>query len=214
MNARLQGLYAITDNHAPGPQRLSEQVEAALNGGARIVQYRDKSTDRERRRSEAAALRAICRRHDALLLINDDVDLAAHVGADGVHLGRDDPALAEARHRLPAGSIIGVSCYNRFDLAADAAQAGADYIAFGSFYPSPTKPDAVRADLALLRRARRELAVPTVAIGGISPENGAALVEAGADMLAVISALFAADDIQTAAEAFTRCFQTSQEAAP
>jgi thiamine-phosphate pyrophosphorylase len=186
-------------------------VEAALRGGARIVQYRDKSIDAGRRLDEAQGLRQLCDRYDALLLINDDVQLAADSGADGVHLGRDDPDIATARRQLSANALIGVSCYNEYALARRAAEQGASYIAFGSFYPSPTKPQAVRAQPELLQRARRELALPTVAIGGISPENGAALVNAGADMLAVISAVFAAPDVEAAARAFTACFNRSEE---
>lgn len=211
MNTRLNGLYAITEDRPLGPERLAARVELAISGGARIIQYRDKSTDAMRRLAEASAIVAACRRHSALAIINDDVDLAVAVAADGVHLGRDDVTIAQARTRLPTGGIIGVSCYNRFERAQSAAREGADYVAFGSFFPSPTKPKAVRADPELLRRAHRELRLPTVAIGGISPENGAALVRAGADMLAVVSAVFAAPDIAAAANAFTTCFDTAEE---
>jgi thiamine-phosphate pyrophosphorylase len=214
MNDRLRGLYAITGDRGLGSERLVAEVELALTGGARIVQYRDKSNDRARRRSEASAIVAACRRHGALAIINDDIELAAAVAADGVHLGRDDRSIAQARFRLPAGTIIGASCYNRFDYAQAAARAGADYVAFGSFFLSPTKPQAVRAEPELLQRARRELHLPTVAIGGIRPENGAALVRAGADMLAVISAVFAAPDIAAAASAFTSCFTIAEENPP
>lgn len=214
MRRDLRGLYVITDDRRSGPERLSGQVAAALTGGARVVQYRDKSTDQERRLAEARGLLALCRQHRVPLLINDDVDLAVAVNADGVHLGRDDAGIASARDRLPAGSLIGVSCYDDFELARAAARGGADYIAFGSFFPSPTKPDAVPAQPDLLRRARRELALPTVAIGGISPENGAPLVQAGADMLAVISAVFAATDVAAATRAFTPCFDRIEETPP
>lgn len=209
--ANLHGLYVITDDARSGPVALTEAVDAALRGGARIVQYRDKGNDRERRLAEARGLRELTRRYARPLLINDDVELAVAVGADGVHLGRDDPDLVAARQRLPAGSLIGMSCYNDFTLAEAAAARGADYVAFGSFFPSPTKPQAVGAKLSLLRRARDELNLPVVAIGGISPENGATLVGAGADMLAVISAVFAAVDIAAAAKAFARCFDVPEE---
>lgn len=210
----LHGLYAITDTTASNPDALSDAVEAALQGGARVLQYRDKSDDRERRLREASTLRTLTRRYDVPLLINDDIELALAVGADGVHLGRDDAAIDRARARLASGSLVGISCYNRFDLAQQAAAAGADYIAFGSFFPSPTKPHAVRAEPALLQRARTELGLPVVAIGGISPENGAALVRAGADMLAVINALFAAADISAAARTFADCFTPTEETSP
>ena len=207
---RLRGLYVITDDARMGPDHISEGVAAALRGGARVVQYRDKSDDTTRRLREAQALRTLTRSYGVPLLINDDVDLALAVAADGVHLGRDDSDPTAARARLPAECLIGLSCYNRFDLAERAVAHGADYVAFGSFFPSPTKPQAVRAEVQLLRRARLELGVPTVAIGGISPENGAALVTTGADMLAVISAVFAADDVTAATKAFVSCFASAE----
>lgn len=206
----LQGLYVITPEHT-GARDLTAMTEAALRGGARIVQYRDKSGDHGLRRDTARALLAVCRDHRVPLLINDDVELALATGADGVHLGRDDTGLAAARARLGTERIIGMSCYNDFALAQTAAAGGADYVAFGSFFASPTKPHAVSATPALLSRARRELAVPAVAIGGISPENGAALVAAGARMLAVISTVFGADDITAAARAFAPCFDPAEE---
>jgi len=211
MSSRLRGLYVITEDRPHPEGELTHRVQAALIGGARIVQYRDKSAARTRRLAEAGSLAALCRTHRALFLINDDVDLAAAAGADGVHLGRDDRDIDGARRLLPAGSIIGVSCYNQFERARQAALQGADYVAFGSFHPSPTKPDAVRAEPELLRQARLELSLPTVAIGGISPENGAALVRAGADMLAVISTVFSAPDITAAVRAFAPCFTPAEE---
>lgn len=214
MTHELHGLYVITDDRRAGPRALCSAVSAALRGGARIVQYRDKGQDPARRLAEAQALAELCRAHRAVFLVNDDVDLAVAAGADGVHLGRDDADVAAARGRLPDSGLIGVSCYNRFETARQAAALGADYIAFGSFFPSPTKPAAVRAGPDLLVRARRELALPAVAIGGISPENGAALVRAGADMLAVISAVFAAPDISAAARAFSNCFGIAEEGRP
>ena len=214
MTSRLSGLYVITEDRPQGPQAIGAAVAAALEGGARIVQYRDKSNDQDRRLAEARTLRELCRTRGAVLLINDDVRLAAAVDADGVHLGRDDGDIANARAQLPQGSLIGRSCYNQFALAQSAMTEGADYIAFGSFFASPTKPHAVRADAQLLDKARKELALPTVAIGGISPENGAALVDAGADMLAVISAVFAAPDIAAAARAFAPCFTPAEENHP
>jgi thiamine-phosphate pyrophosphorylase len=204
------GLYAITGPYHSGVDQLAGMVEAAIDGGARVVQYRDKSGDSDRRIAEAARLRSLCQARGVPLIVNDDIALACRVGADGVHLGGDDGTIADARRELPAGAIIGRSCYNRFDLAVEAAEAGADYVAFGSFFPSPTKPGAVRASTDLLRRARSELDLPTVAIGGITPENGAALVAAGASLLAVISAVFAAPDITHATRAFAPCFTTSR----
>jgi len=195
---RLHGLYAITDARLAAARGLATQVEAALEGGARIIQYRDKGSDRPRRLREAETLRQLTERYRALLIINDDVELAHQCGADGVHLGRDDITLPEARQRLGTGAIIGVSCYNRLELALQAGRLGADYVAFGRFFSSRSKPEAVQAEAQLLRQARQHLQLPLVAIGGITPENGRQLIEAGADMLAVIHAVFGQPDIRLA----------------
>lgn len=203
----LTGLYAITDPQLTPGDALIPAAAAALHGGARVVQYRDKSGDGVRRLREATALVALCRRHDALLIVNDDVDLAAAVGAHGVHLGRDDAQLAAARSRLGRTAIIGVSCYNVLTRAQAAAEQGADYVAFGRFFPSQTKPQAVAADPALLREARAAVGLPLVAIGGITPDNGAQLLEAGADMLAVIHGVFGQPDIEAAARRFADMFR-------
>jgi thiamine-phosphate pyrophosphorylase len=197
----------ITDAGLGRGAALVSMVSEAIDGGARLVQYRDKSRDVAGRREEAAGLAALCRLHGVPLIVNDDVELASEVGADGVHLGRDDPAVATARRRLGEAALIGVSCYDRFERAVAAAAAGADYVAFGRFFASATKPDSVRAETGLLRRARRELGLPVVAIGGITPENGGALIAAGADMLAVVRAVFAAADVRAAAAALARLFQ-------
>ena len=211
MTGPLTGLYVITDGRHQSIEELTRKVAAALRGGARLVQYRDKQADVQRRLAEAAALQALCAAQGVPLLINDDVELAVAVGAAGVHLGRDDQATAKARSQLPPESLIGRSCYNRFELARTAADEQVDYIAFGSFFASPTKPEAVTAPLDLLRRARRELTVPVVAIGGITPENGGALVNAGASMLAVVSAVFAAHNPTAAARAFAPCFNSVED---
>lgn len=211
MSALVSGLYVITGRYHSGVDQLAEMVAAAVDGGACVVQYRDKSDDHGRRLKEAVRLRALCNERGVPLIVNDDIALACRVGADGVHLGGNDRTIADARREMPAGAIIGRSCYDSFDLAIEAAEAGADYIAFGSFFPSPTKPQAVRASTELLRRARNELDLPTVAIGGITPENGASLVAAGASLLAVISAVFATPDITRAARAFAPCFTFPEE---
>jgi len=200
------GLYAITDAALIPDDRLIAAVEQAILGGARLIQYRDKSLDAARRLTQASALEKLCRCHAVPLIINDDVELAARVGAAGVHVGRDDPAFAVARARLGQNAIIGVSCYDRLDLARAAAQAGADYIAFGAFFPSPTKPAETRAPLELPRQARAALNVPIVAIGGITPDNAPLLLDAGVDALAVVSAVFAQPDIQAAARRFAALF--------
>ncbi len=202
----LRGLYAITLEHAG--TKSAAQVERAIAGGAQVIQYRDKSEDHRHRLEQARAVNAICRETGVPLIVNDDVALAAAVEAAGVHLGHNDAAPAAARDLLGPRAIIGVSCYNRLDLALAARDQGADYVAFGSFFPSSTKPLAVRADIDLLRRARRELRLPLVAIGGITPENGAVLVGAGADMLAVVTGVFGAPDPQAAARAYARLFDS------
>ncbi|MCS4503449.1 thiamine phosphate synthase [Arhodomonas aquaeolei] len=195
----IRGLYVITDAGMQPPERLIESVSAALRGGARVVQYRDKGDDRARRQAEAIAVVDVCRAAGALCLINDDVALAADSGADGVHIGREDGGIAEARSRLGPDAVIGVSCYNEFGMAVEAEAAGADYVAFGSVYPSQVKPDAVRAPLSLFAQARRRLSVPVVGIGGIDADNAGEVIAAGADAVAVISAVFAAPDVAAAA---------------
>jgi thiamine-phosphate pyrophosphorylase len=207
------GLYAITDAEFKS-EALAAQVELAIQGGARVIQYRDKSDDTAQRLAESEAILAVCRHHNIPLLINDDIELAAHIGAHGVHLGRDDAALAAARERLGESAIIGVSCYNRFELAQAAEAAGADYIAFGRFFSSGTKPQAAQAAPELLQRARAELHCPVVAIGGITPDNGAQLIQAGADMLAVIRGVFAADDVTQAAQSLQKLFEPDVEKNP
>jgi thiamine-phosphate pyrophosphorylase len=197
-----RGLYAITDGPRPD---LHAAVEGALAGGAAIVQYRDKSGDGERRRTEAADLLAMCRRFGVPLIVNDDVELAAAVGADGVHLGEHDGDIDAARTRLGAAAIIGVSCYDSLDRARQLAAAGADYLAFGAFFPSPTKPLARRAHASLLRDAK-SLGLPLVAIGGITPDNAQPLIEAGANFIAAISGVFAASDPSTAARSYANLF--------
>jgi len=216
--ATLRGLYVITDV-APQPvELLCQQVELAVDGGASLVQYRDKSSDARCRLQRARALAAACKDRGVILMINDDVALAADCGADGVHLGRDDPSVSSARRLLGDTAVIGASCYNRLDLAEQAADAGADYLAFGRFFPSRTKPDAVQADVALIRAAKRRWSLPVAAIGGITAYNAGPLLGAGADMLAVLHGVFgAADPRQAAADyalLFTRHAGTETPAIP
>lgn len=201
------GLYAITNGPRPD---LLEVAEQALAGGARLLQYRDKTTDRPRRLNEACALAALCRRHDAGLIVNDDVQLALDSRAHGVHLGADDAGIASARAILGDKAVIGASCYDNVDRARRLAEAGADYLAFGAFFPSPTKPLAPRASLSRLHDAR-SLGLPLVAIGGINLDNGRKLVAAGAQFLAVISAVFDASDVQQAARSFQSLFASPTE---
>lgn len=200
------GLYAITPEDAD-TDRLARNVQAALAGGASLIQYRSKSSDAAARRAQGERLLDVCRRAGATLIVNDDLELALAIGADGVHLGRDDGDVAAARARLGANRLLGVSCYDRLELAIAAVAAGADHVAFGSAFASPTKPEAVRAPPALFTQARARLRVPIVAIGGITPENARLVIEAGADAVAVITALFDAKDIAAAATAFCTLFQ-------
>lgn len=197
-----RGLYAITDGPRPD---LLDVVARALSGGASWLQYRDKSTDAARRYAEATALRQLCRDRGASFIINDDIALARAVDADGVHLGKNDDDIVAARAALGDRAIIGVSCYDSLQRAQEATRAGASYLAFGAFFPSPTKPLAPSAPIELLRQSAA-LGLPRVAIGGITPDNGASLVDAGADYLAVISAVFGATDVRTAAQRITDLF--------
>jgi len=204
--ARIAGLYAIADTAQIADDRLLAVVGETIAGGARVVQYRDKRHNADTRAAQARALATLCHKSGVTFIVNDDPDLAAASGADGVHLGRDDTPVASARSQLGQKAIIGVSCYSDLARASDAVEAGADYVAFGSFFPSRTKPNAVRAEIDLLRRARSSTSVPIVAIGGISPENGASLVAAGADALAVIDGLFGQPDIRAAATRYATLF--------
>jgi len=204
------GIYAITPE-TTDTERLLAQVEAALAGGVAAVQYRDKSTDVARRHEQASELVALCHRFNVPLIVNDDLRLADLADADGLHLGRDDGSLREARIILGRDKLIGASCYQSLELAHAAQAAGADYIAFGSFFPSPTKPAAGRAEADLLREATQAIHIPIVAIGGITLANAPGLLDAGADSLAILSALFDAPDIRAAAHALNQLFEVESE---
>lgn len=199
----IRGLYAITDPSLIAPARLEHSVAAALDGGARLVQYRDKPASPAERLQRATALRQLCEARGARLLVNDDLELAIAVGAHGVHLGQSDGDIADARRRLGSDAIIGVTCHANTALADAAVAAGASYVAFGRFFPSHTKPKAPPAAVDVLGH---DLPVPKVAIGGITPDNAAQLIRAGASALAVIHALFASDDIEATARRFARLF--------
>lgn len=199
---RGKGVYAITD----GPRDdLFAAVEAALAGGARLLQYRDKTTDGERRLQEATELASICARYGVPLIINDDVGLAKATGAAGVHLGVQDVPIAEARAQLGEDAIIGVSCYGSLDRARQLRDEGADYLGFGAMYPSTTKPHAPVTTHDVLTQAS-QLGLPVVAIGGLTPDNTGPVIDAGADYVAVVSAIFAAPDIQAATRRFADLF--------
>ncbi|MFP4129438.1 MAG: thiamine phosphate synthase [Halorhodospira sp.] len=204
--AALSGVYAVTQPRAD----LEAAVAAVLRGGVRVVQYRDKGEDRQRRLDEAVALRRLCEGYGALLLVNDDIGLAQAAAAHGVHLGREDGAVAEARQRLGEGAWVGASCYDDLDRARRLAAEGADYVAFGSIYPSPTKPDAHLAPMDLLTRGREATGRPTVAIGGIDASNIGEVAAAGADAAAVVSALFGAEEPEAAARRLVAEWQRSR----
>ena len=205
----IEGLYAVTPD-LPDTNELLRNVRLALRGGARVLQYRNKTADAVLKLAQAQGLRQLAPEFQTTFIVNDDAQLAAQVDADGVHLGGEDGSVAAARALLGDSKIIGVSCYNRLSLAHEAVQQGADYVAFGAFFSSSVKPEAVKADVALLRTARKELGVPIVAIGGITQRNAAALIKAGANAVAVISALWNAPDIERAAKEFAALFDSNR----
>jgi len=186
----IQGLYAITDPLLLSAENLISAVEQAILGGARVIQYRNKLASDTQQYEQALQLSALCKQYQVCFIINDDAQLAKQVAADGVHVGKDDGKIAEARKHLGEKAIIGVSCYNQLENAHQAIAQGADYVAFGRFFPSKTKPDAVQADLQLLEDAARQLTVPIVAIGGVTRNNASQLIYHGTDAIAVINDLF------------------------
>ncbi len=208
MNKPVSGLYAVTPEMTDSIALISK-VDAALRGGARVIQYRSKAIAESLRRTQAGELARLCRTWNALFIVNDDVALAREVDADGVHLGKDDGGVLAARSMLGPGKLIGVSCYNEIRRAREAQSQGADYVAFGSFFSSSTKPDAIPTGAELLQIATLEIRLPVVAIGGINENNAAVLIAAGADAVAVVSALFDAIDVEAQARRFARLFRMS-----
>jgi thiamine-phosphate pyrophosphorylase len=206
MNKPVSGLYAITPE-ATDSIGLFEKVNAALRGGAQVVQYRAKFIPESLRLAQAEEIAGFCRSHNALFIVNDSIALARAVHADGIHIGQSDADVSLARDALGPGTLIGVSCYNDMTRARNAVSQGADYVAFGSFYASNTKPEALRASLGLLQVAAAQLSLPIVAIGGVNADNAQELISAGADAIAVLAALFDAPDIEAQAQRFVRLFQ-------
>jgi len=202
----LAGLYAMADTSVLSEDLLVPATSLAIGGGARLVQYRSKSDDMALKEWQAVDLLHLCRGLNVPLIVNDDLELAATIRADGVHLGKDDVAVAEARARLGDGAIIGASCYGSVALAVQAWKDGASYVAFGRFFPSSTKPFAVQTEADILVAARQAMPLPICAIGGITTSNAATLVEAGADMLAVAQGLFGGD-VKATASQFARLFE-------
>ena len=214
----LRGLYAITPCSSIQPLSTSEllaRTRQVLEGGARIIQYREKQHPKELQQEQASQIKLLCEEYGVTLLINDDVSLAESIEADGVHLGQEDSSLQQARRRLGSQAIIGISCYNQLELARQAEEEGADYVAFGRFFPSSSKPDAVQADVELLKQALSELSIPVTCIGGITVDNAKLLVCAGADMIAVIEGVFgkgdAAENITETAAEFARLYAVLQD---
>ena len=201
-----RGLYAITAAADTDPHRLAARVGAAVDGGAAMIQYRAKDRRDDERHTAAMLLLDLCRTRGVPLIVNDNPTLAADVGADGVHVGRDDGDVRSARRIVGDRCIVGVSCYDRLDLALAAAGDGATYVAFGSFFASPTKPHAVPAPIRLLSDTREKIDLPIVAIGGITAENGAALIDAGADFIAAIDGIFGGEDVEHAARGYVALF--------
>lgn len=207
---KISGLYAIADTGTVGDDELYEKVKQALAGGCRVLQYRDKSGNEERRLRQATELQRLCQQAGAVFIINDDAELANTVNADGVHCGRNDATVRETKADYP-GLMIGVSCYNSLSLAVQAMNDGADYVAFGSFFSSKTKPQAGAADLEILQQARTNLDLPIVAIGGIVAENAEILISSGASAVAVIGGVFLAPDPLASSRKITALFNKQVE---
>ena len=201
----LKGLYVIADTQSIRARDFLDTVESVLSAGTRIIQYRDKVNDLETRTLIGHKLRSLTRKHKSLLIINDDIELTRDIDADGVHLGKEDHGISETGTFLGAEKIIGASCYNEYGNAVQAVADGAAYIAFGSFFTSPTKPSAPLADTGLITRAKQELNIPVCAIGGITQDNVTPLLHAGADMIAVISGIFSSSSpVRSVQEYLTR----------
>lgn len=206
VEAKLRGLYVITDTHLIPRDRFVETVEAAVRGGATMVQLREKSTPQEEIVRLGRELLAVTRRYGALLIVNDHPTVAREIGADGVHVGREDPPVSEARAILGPHAIIGASCYGEVTRAVDAEHAGADYVAFGTPFPSPTKSKRTDLPLSIFQEVKHRVRVPVFAIGGITVDNVRLVIEAGADGIAVVSGVFGAPDVEAAARALAQLF--------
>jgi thiamine-phosphate pyrophosphorylase len=207
VHTKLCGLYAITDTKLIPRDQFAETVEAAVRGGATMVQLREKDTAPEEFIRLGRELLAVTRRYGALLIINDHPTIAKEIGADGVHVGREDPPVAEARALLGPEAIIGASCYGEVTRAVAAEHEGADYVAFGTPFPSPTKAKRTDISLGIFQEVKRQVHVPVFAIGGITVDNARQVIDAGADGLAVVSGVFAASDVEAAARAMAQLFE-------
>lgn len=199
------GLYAITDCLTISEEELLKKSKLILNAGIALFQYRNKTEDKAQKKELALKLQSLCQRYKTPFIVNDDIELAISIAADGIHLGKHDVDISIARKSL-GKKIIGVSCYNDLESAIVAEQLGADYVAFGAFFPSVTKPGAVKADIELIIQSKNKLNIPVVAIGGITPENGKELINAKIDYLAVISGLYSNNDTVNATQRYKNLF--------
>ena len=206
---KLIGLYAITDSKLMGSDLISK-TEQAILGGINILQYRNKTAPLEQQEQEALKLAQLCKKNNVLFLINDNVELALNVNADGVHLGQEDTPLQQAREQLGKDKVIGVTCNNKIELAVEAQKKGADYVAFGRFFNSETKPSAPPAELSLISESKKSISIPIVAIGGITQEMAPLLLKEGVDMLAVIHGIFGQDDILSASRQFVEILDSTK----
>jgi len=202
----LSGLYVITDTNLMNENDIVQKVTLAFQGGAKIVQFRDKVNNQATKLNLAKQLKNLCKTYQAWFIINDDIELAKQVNADGVHIGKDDEDIVKARTALGENTIIGVSCYNDLQRAQEMQTLGANYVAFGRFFTSQTKPNAPQADIDTLRKAKQQLSIPVVAIGGVDINNAQSLIAAGADSVAVIQGVFAQNNIKSSAQSIQRLF--------
>ena len=201
------GVYAITDCENITADEVLRKTESILSVGVALFQYRNKTKDQRKKRALAIALQSLCKQYKTPFIVNDDLTLTKEIAADGIHLGKHDADIDAAR-RVLGDKIIGISCYNDFNRAVIAEQSGANYIAFGSFFPSATKPDAAKANIELIIKAKEKFNIPVVAIGGITPENGKPLINAKVDFLAVISGIYSTDNVVTSTLAYNNLFMT------
>ncbi len=201
------GVYAITDCVNLTNNDLLDKTEELLNVGVSLLQYRNKTLNKTNKKDLAKKIQSLCHQYNTPFIVNDDLALAKELEADGIHLGQNDDDIHTVR-KVIGSKIIGISCYNNLNRAISAEKNGADYVAFGSFFPSTNKPDAVEAPIELLLQSKTRLAIPIVAIGGITPENGKQLVDAHADLLAVINGLYSATNTSQATKDFNNLFKT------
>ena len=202
----IHGLYVITDTKLMNEKNIIAKVSLALKGGAKIVQYRDKANSEQTKLRLATQLQKLCKSYQAWFIVNDDIHLAKEVNADGVHIGKDDDDIHKARQLLGDNAIIGVSCYNDLNRALQMQDLGANYVAFGRFFNSKTKPNAPQAEIETLHQAKQSLHIPIVAIGGVTADNAQSLIDSGADSVAVIQGVFAAQDIQAESKKLQNLF--------